>query len=217
MGSPHSDAGLCAPHRAPALLTPHVPHEQAGGLDDTLSRPPAFPWCAIHTQKAGARGTRASPPRAWPRAASGGRASLVWRVGRVIASGQQRGGVSEEVFGEGGERSDARDVREAARAPEMGSPHSDAGLCAPHRAPALLTPHVPHEQAGGLDDTLSRPPAFPWCAIHTQKAGARGYSCKPAPRIAEGSVGWAGFPCVARGSGDRVRPAARRRERGGFW
>ena len=39
MGSPHSDAGLCAPHRAPALLTPHVPHEQAGGLDDPASSP----------------------------------------------------------------------------------------------------------------------------------------------------------------------------------
>src|ERR1700734_677139 len=39
MGSPHSDAGLCAPHRAPALLTPHVPHEQAGGLDDPARSP----------------------------------------------------------------------------------------------------------------------------------------------------------------------------------
>src|SRR5580692_10598512 len=169
-------------------------------------------------RKPGHGGTRASPPRAWPRAASGGRASLVWRVGRVIASGQQRGGVSEEVFGEGGEQSDARDVREAAHEHLRWEARIPMRACVRLIvAPALLTPHVPHEQAGGLDDALSRPPAFPWCAIHTQRAGARGYSCKPAPRIAEGSVGWAGFPCLARGSGDRVRPAARRRERGGSW
>src|SRR5580692_11803181 len=160
MGSPHSDAGLCAPHRAPALLTPHVPHEQAGGLDDTLSRPPAFPWCAIHTQKAGARGTRASPPRAWPRAASGGRASLVWRVGRVIASGQQRGGVSEEVLGEGGEQSDARDVREAAHEHLRWEARIPMRACVRLVVPRLCSRHTcPTSKPGGS----MTPPAHPGC------------------------------------------------------
>src|SRR5580698_8501488 len=99
----------------PRLCSRHTCPTSKPGGSMTRSHAPRLSRGARFTRREpGHGGTRASPPRAWPRAASGGRASLVWRVGRVIASGQQRGGVSEEVFGEGGEQSDARDVREAA-------------------------------------------------------------------------------------------------------